>query len=376
MSYIDWNDVAKKLTASYKRFDWHLDWIETQLKGVKDVHTASRLVTDDLDDQSDFNSAVIMLRKRLNDIFDPFHQGISFTQQNFNTGSSRGFIVEVPTYLQYGDIEDRISAELQYYIQYGNTFTFNYTAASFTHQAKVYLDVLPDAITNTETFSIINFYNRIRGHGMFTGLKRIYLMSTGSQANAMIDFQGGTTMVQTGTIDYDRFGVASDLSSHLATGVNPDTIYTDIQNCATLIYISKKLSGVSMIECGFNDVTPDYSTFGISANGSGETIANVGLAADIVNAGVQTKGSFLSVTNAGKLRIRKDRDYIGAERTMTGAVKPLGLKILCALSADGTPANHSTNKIGTYIEYDGAMSLTQQIVLNAAVNEYNNLNSR
>ncbi len=131
-----------------------------------------------------------------------------------------------------------------------------------------------------------------------------------------------------------------------------------------------------MMEGGFNDGVPNNTKFGVTANVAGDVIATSGVAADVVNAGVNGVGSYLTVAVGGKLRIRKDLDYIGSEVTMAGTVEPVGLKIICANSGNGTPEKHSTNKIGTWIEIDGVLTITQQTALNVAVKEYNNLNSR
>lgn len=378
MSYIDWDDVLKKLMPTHLRYPWHLDWINIQAKGLKDIHATSTVLTDALDVKSDFNSAVAMLRRRMNDIFDPYHRGVYFVQQNFNVGNTRGFRVEVPTYLEFGDIEDRMNAVLNYYIHYGQTHTYTYSAASFTHAVKTYIDALTTP-GDTEMWSIINFYNKVRGHGMWANFERINLMSPSSIGNAKIALTGSTLAeAGGGSIDWDRWGFASDGARYLTTGYNPNTATLDIKNSASLYYISKLgTTPLNWSEGGSFDGTPDYNTFGVTNNGSAETVAVQGLAGDTVNGGSgNAAGAYLVVANAGKLRIRKNKEYIGSEDTLVGAAAQDQAEFLCAESQAGVAAKFSKNKLATWIRYKGAMATSQQIALNNAVVEYNNLNSR
>lgn len=377
MSFINWDYVAKRLVPTGKRFAWHLDWLNSQIKGLKDVHDQFRVVADELDVVTDYNDSVIMLRKRLNDIFDPYHIGISFTQNNFGAGPA-SFIVQVPDYLQYGDIEERMTAIIDYYLWYGTAYTYNYFAATATW-ASLYLDALAGTPTNTEIWSVINFYNKIRGHGLTAGLDRIHLISRSSLANAKIDFVTPATLLVeagAGAIDFDNYGVASDGTRYFTTNLNPAVAGYDAYNSATLVYISQKGSGVDMSEYGAIDGTPEYNTFGIANNGT-DMVSTQGALVDQIKAQIQEAGAFLTYSVARKLRTKRNNVVIGNEITnMTGPALPSQIEFLCAESQAGTPAKHSTNKIGTWIRYKGALSLSQQAALTNAVIEYNNLNSR
>lgn len=378
MAYIDWDDVAKKLIPTHLRYEWLKDWVYAQIQGHKNIHATSEAYIETLRQKSDFNSAVALLRHRINDIFDPYHRNIYFEQQNFNAANSRGFNVEVPTYLNFGDIEDRISAVLDYYIHYGQTYTFNYYAATpSSTDASTHISALTSP-GNTEIWSIINFYNRLIGQGFWSNIKHLCLISPSSKANSLIAMKGNNLVEVTagGAIDYDRWGLASDGNAYMQTNQIPSTMFSDVKNCATMIYVSKLgATPASYSDLGAIQGT-NYDIIGATYNGAGESVGFKGVVADTVNGGAGKVGSLLMRSVAGKLRMRDNTGYIGSEVTMAGAALGTNQKFACAHNNGGTPAQKSLNKLATIVEVDQALSLSQEIALINAVDEYNNLNSR
>ena len=378
MSYIDWGKLGKLLIPQRLRYDWHVDWVDAQIKGIKDIHSESDNYISDLDEKSDYSSQVLMLEKRLNDLFDPFHRKIYFTHRNYNASYSTSTTIQVPDYLNYGTMENRISEVVSYYVEVGCEYDFNYYSGyGFTHAVKTYLDAYSATPDDTEIWSVINFYNKIRGHGMWTGLDRIALFSRAGLADTKRLLKGSLlSEAGAGTLDFDRWGVASDGTRYLTTGYNPNTEGVDIKNSASLYYVSKMGSTpLNMAEGGAFDGT-NYNVFGITHDSTPNTRSRMGLAADLIDVTQQSIGAFLTVSVAGKFRIRTQSGYIGSEITQAGAASPNLAEFLCAQSNSGTPTKHSTNKLATWVRYKGALTNSQQIALINAVVEYNNLNSR